>query len=316
MLLVSKNTYQSPELYYDITYDENFFIQYKVFKNQQLRYKVDKPFKSVDNYLFFDEVEDNYGIYNVYESFNYLTYSFFFTFFSQNHVDIPTFFTKTKSTKRKVNQILILKFTNYLMKSGLRAKTLNYLNSTIFNLIGGFLNLKNLINVTPSSWKNFYLIFNSFVLNSTYGNLNFSKNEITTFGNTQTNLYKDISTTNWDLKKILFKNLYQLSPIFSFYIYKVDKQIFKNTRGKSGKYTFIWKYVASYKRLFLVMFWLMKELRISPGRSLKNRLSHLLQLFILSPTKTWIFRVKKFSHNYVYRNCRNTLAETYRTVTK
>ena len=32
-------------------------------------------------------------------------------------------------------------------------------------------------------------------------------------------------------------------PMFSFYIYKVDKKIFKNTRGKSGKFTFIWKYI-------------------------------------------------------------------------
>jgi hypothetical protein len=104
--------------------------------------------------------------------------------------------------------------------------------------------------------------------------------------------------------------------MFSFYIYKVDKQIFKNTRGKSGKYTFIWKYVASYKRQFLVMFWLAKELRMMPGRAFPDRLLQLLKTFIFTPKKTLIFKVKKFSHNYVYRNCRHTLAEHYRTVTK
>jgi hypothetical protein len=37
---------------------------------------------------------------------------------------------------------------------------------------------------------------------------------------------------------------------------------------------------------------------------------------VYSPKTTWIYKVKKFSHNYVYRNSRKTLAETYRTVTK
>jgi len=44
---------------------------------------------------------------------------------------------------------------------------------------------------------------------------------------------------DWDFNKWLFKNLYDILPMFSFYIYKVDKKIFKNTRGKSGKFTFI-----------------------------------------------------------------------------
>lgn len=37
----------------------------------------------------------------------------------------------------------------------------------------------------------------------------------------------------------LIKNITQLFPLFNFYIYKVDKRIYKNTRGRSGKYTFI-----------------------------------------------------------------------------
>lgn len=43
-------------------------------------------------------------------------------------------------------------------------------------------------------------------------------------------------------------------PIFTLYIYKVNKNIYKNTRGKSGKFTFIWKYVPLYKRLFIISF--------------------------------------------------------------
>ena len=64
------------------------------------------------------------------------------------------------------------------------------------------------------------------------------------------------------------------------------------------------------------MYWLFKELRVRPGRTLKDRLYSLLKTLILAPESTWMWRIKKFSYNYVYKNCRRTLAETYRTVTK
>ena len=123
-----------------------------------------------------------------------------------------------------------------------------------------------------------------------------------------------VNTNN--IQNILYNNLVKLAPLFSFYIYKVDKKIYKNTRGKSGKYTFIWKYVTNYKRLFLVMHWIMKELRLKPGKTLLERLNLTFKTLLLNYEQTWMWRIKKFSHNYVYRNCRRTLAETYRTVTK
>ena len=123
-------------------------------------------------------------------------------------------------------------------------------------------------------------------------------------------------TNECDPSLIFFNNISKLTPIFSFYIYKVDKKIYKNSRGRSGKFTFIWKYVSPYKRLFLVMHWLIKELRSSPGRSLNDRIIHILKTVILTPEKTSAFKIRKFSHNYVYMNCRKTLAETYVTTTK
>ena len=112
----------------------------------------------------------------------------------------------------------------------------------------------------------------------------------------------------------IIQNIYNMLPVFSFYIYKVDKKIFKNTRGKSGKFTFIWKYVSQFKRNFLVMHWLMKEMRLKPGRTLNDRVYTTINTLVFNPKKTWMWKVKKFSHNYVYYNCRKSLAETYRTV--
>lgn len=201
------------------------------------------------------------------------------------------------------------------MREGKRLKTLNLLNSLVPDLQKEYPNIIDMVYKTPVSWVEFYCIFNYLRLDKTYNQYNFMEPEVTKYGNIHKTNYIDI-VTKWNDKKILFRNLIDLLPMFSFYIYRVDKQIFKNTRGRSGKYTFIWKYVATYKRQFLVMFWLAKELRMMPGRSFPERLLQLLRTFIFSPKKTLIFKVKKFSNNYVYRNCRHTLAEHYRTVTK
>lgn len=201
------------------------------------------------------------------------------------------------------------------MREGKRYKTLHVLNNLSQSLQKEYPTIIDLVYKTPVSWRDFYFIFNSIRLNKGYRQFKFIENEVTMYGNIHRSNYIDI-VTKWNDKKILFRNLNDLLPMFSFYIYKVDKQIFKNTRGKSGKYTFIWKYVSTYKRQFLVMFWLAKELRMTPGRQFHERLLQLLKSFIFTPKKTLIFKVKKFSSNYVYRNCRHTLAEHYITVTK
>jgi hypothetical protein len=46
-------------------------------------------------------------------------------------------------------------------------------------------------------------------------------------------------TDELTVSSILTENFKKFNYVFSFYIYKVDKQIYKNSRGKSGKYTFV-----------------------------------------------------------------------------
>jgi len=74
-----------------------------------------------------------------------------------------------------------------------------------------------------------------------------NENEITTSTNicdfvTEKNLVK-ITQLPIDFSnsvRFVFKNLISpISPIFSYYIYSVDKNIRKFSRKKSGKYTFI-----------------------------------------------------------------------------
>ena len=57
----------------------------------------------------------------------------------------------------------------------------------------------------------------------------------------------------------------------------------------------------------------MKEVRISTGKTLLDRVHSTLRNFIFNVNVTWIWKIKKFSLNYVYYNLRKTLGETYKT---
>jgi hypothetical protein len=218
--------------------------------------------------------------------------------------------------KRSVNEKHLIKFNNYVMRNGKRAATWRFLSKVLLNEFNNPYTLNERTLKANYSWKSIYLTIN-YLIQIKSKTFSFSPilNESIIF-NHRLSLNGKLISCEWDLESWFFKNMYSLLPIFSFYIYKVDKKIFKNTRGKSGKFTFIWKYVTSYKRLFLVMHWLSKELKVKPGRNLEERLSALISSLVNSPKTTWIYKVKKFSNIYVYKNSRQSLASNYRTVTK
>ena len=315
MIPIRRNIEHTVEWHYGRQFSQTHLLQYKLLTYKQLSKNINDPVHLTASIDFFDEKDDLYGMYEVEDSFEFMKYSGFYNFFITNRVDVPRFFRKTRSVKRKVNELLLLKFNNYLMRHGKRYKCLKMLHSIMFALHHEYKSLRDLTYDSVSAWREIFMIYDSVRLSSAYSQPSFSKSEVITYGNRQHPLYKDLLTP-WNYSNIFFRNLTKMLPVFSFYIYKVDKQIFKNTRGRSGKYTFIWKYVTPYKRSHVVMFWLMRELRVSPGRSIHERLLTMLRIFIFAPQKTWMWRVKQFSANYVYLNCRRTLAEHYRTTTK
>ena len=117
------------------------------------------------------------------------------------------------------------------------------------------------LNLTPKSniffWKVLFLNLTSFFVCS-------KRDPVLFFdGNVVPNSIKS------NLKSILSTNFNMINLIFSFYIYKVDKHIYKNSRGRSGKFTFIWKYIAPYKRISRITYWLLKDVKTAAGKTLK-----------------------------------------------
>ena len=316
MILLHKNIEHHIERHYEFESDKNIYLQQVHVSETFYSDKLKHCLSIYEDSLFYNDLWENYSNYDSINDFDFLKSSSFYSFFNHNKIDIPKCFKYSTSLRRSSNQVTLLKFSNYLMRHGDRNKYLKFLVKFLWKFFEDLKFIKLKPYRSYNNWKDVYIALSSLSFNKVnYGVMSFKSEEALTFGHKFLNTSKEIGF-DWNIRNLIFKNLQYLSPIFSFYIYKVDKKIFKNTRGKSGKYTFIWKYVSPFKRLFLVMQWLMKELKLKPGKTLSDRLYTTLNTLILSPDKTWIYRVKKFSHNYVYRNSRRTLAESYRTVTK
>lgn len=313
---VTRNIEHHIERHYEIESDKNYILQELEVGDEFYEDRLDHCLKVTESLDFDDVLMDHYGEHEAIDDFGYLKERSFTAFFRDNAIDVPRCFRKTRSVRRPLNQVDLLKFNNYLMRDGKRLKVFKYLTAVLWGIFHDRPNFEEITFKTHLPWQSLFLSFTYITrFNERYVSMPNITEEATTYGHVMVP-YGKVVSDDWNFTSFMFKNIYQMFPLFSFYIYKVDKKIFKNTRGKSGKFTFIWKYVAPYKRLFLVMHWLLKELRIRPGRSLRDRLDVTLRTLLTTPQQTWMWRIRKFSHKYVYRNCRHSLAESYRTVTK
>lgn len=275
-------------------------IKVSFFKNFNLNYEYDILSQEIYNINFLLKNVRN-------SSFKY--------FFKNLDIDTPEVLNKVKSLKRIKDKSLLNKFSTYLSKNGKKVRSMQQVLRVFQNLI---LTLQNneTLNSFNSNWRNLYLLLslNHYFTNKCRNlydlhNLNVSNNF--TIKNSQI-----LKSNLINIDSMLKDRLKKTNLIFSLYIYKVDKQIYKNSRGKSGKYTFIWKYVAPYKRHFLIFHWLVKEIKVTSGKNIKERMEIVFKNFMFDLKKTWVWKIQTFSLNYAYYNLRKTLSETYLTSTR
>jgi hypothetical protein len=236
-----------------------------------------------------------------------INHSKFKTFFKELDIDTPYILNQINSLKRLKSLTYFKRLTSYVMRSGIKIKSFNVLLWSLINIINTC-KTNAILNSFLKDWRNLYFMGTVYLDNKSLPvlNLKFSDSYI---------IDRDIlkKTNELNVDQLLLSVFRKFNFLFSFYIYKVDKQIYKNSRGKSGKYTFIWKYVAPYKRNLLILHWLVKETRMTSGKTFKDRVLSVIKNFILDTKKTWIWKIRKFSLNYVYYNLRRTLGETYKT---
>ena len=246
---------------------------------------------------------------NVATHFLFLRQSTITSFFSSNMIDMPICFKKSKSLYSKTFELPLLKFVNLIMRDGLREKTLKD-TSDSFNRCYTLLNNNN--NTSFNKWGFIYNFLTQTKSNSNYINYSIKEN---------LNLHRKhvlskegyLFNDNTLFKNILFDKINEFSPVFSFYIRRVDKSIRKHSRGKSGKYTIIWKYVPVYKRFYVTMRWFLKELKFQKLKTFTERLVHTLETFLLTPNLSFVYKLRRFTHFFVFQNFKKTLLKTLKS---
>lgn len=105
---------------------------------------------------------------------------------------------------------------------------------------------------------------------------------------------------------------HQFNPVFSYLITKVGKQQRKNSRNKSHKYFFLWKYTPLYKRFKIFLKIFSKEIKYTKEIKLTNKLKHVFNnLYLKYPL--FIDKYITFSSSYVFKNLKFKLFTKYLT---
>jgi len=118
----------------------------------------------------------------------------------------------------------------------------------------------------------------------------------------------------FDCSQVFLDLLSPYEPIFAYKIQRVAKSTRKNSRGKSGKYLILWKYVPTYKRLQIVLRWLLTDIRLSKGRTFALRCDQAFTTLTHQPKTSTLHKLRKFNHIFVFKYFRKTLLTSLKTV--
>lgn len=267
-----------------------------------------------ENYILSNENEF-FNDYSFIKDFNHLRKSSFIDFFLKSLVDVPICFKKTKSLKRKNFEFFFLKFINLIMRKGKREQTIRFVWNAFANFFYDIFEKISKQDI-KISWFDLFFIFN-FNVKSKNNNI-WSKNylfdkNLLAFGYDVDKDFKEMSPKLF-IKNFFFEKLTQFSPIFSYFVYNVDKNVRKFTRGKSGKYVFIWKYIAPYKRHYLTYRWFLKELKFDDNRYFHNRLYNLFYTLTYNLKQTYAWKSKNYTYAFVFKNFRKSLMTNFKTI--
>lgn len=249
---------------------------------------------------------------NVAQKYLFFRKSSITSFFSTNLIDMPICFKKSKSLYNKTFEIPLFKFLNLLMRRGQRTQTLKFVTQSFDEL---FLTLYLKYSTSLLNWNFIYKTFYTATLPTINPNSSFSNS-----GELAFDQKTQLNTSDYALfpQAIIFQKFLLLLenyfPVFSFFIRRVNKDLRKNSRGKSGKYAVMWKYVPTYKRMYITMRWFLKDLKFQKPSTLAARFYQILEHLFLTPEVSFLHKVRYFTHRYVFKNFKKTLLRSLKSV--
>lgn len=102
-------------------------------------------------------------------------------------------------------------------------------------------------------------------------------------------------------------------PLFGFNVKKVDKLRRKHSRGKTGRYEIIWKYIPKYKRYLTLLRWLLKDIRFQKARTLDERVIRSIEVLVFEPNSHIVCQLRKFVHKFVFEHHKKDVLKTLRS---
>lgn len=280
-------------------------------------------------------------------AFLHIRQSTVISFFVDNLVDVPVCFKKSKSLYALTFELQSMKCINFLTRHGKKEQMFKFFNRAVDSFVVE--SKHNLFaQSTGGSWSVLYRAFLSFtVLHTELPDEVSDKtakkaakgtsdetadeaakkaanelNAMLTYQNSgnrallfNRNFYHDdhvYFNPTYFTHNIFFNLIKAHAPVFTFYIRKVDKKIRKNSRGKSGKYVIVWKYIPEYKRFYLALRWFLKDLKFQKDQTLVNRMIKGIYSLFNNPNQNFLVKLRKFSHIFVFQNFKKTLMRTLR----
>lgn len=261
--------------------------------------------------------EEFFKEYLIFENYLTLRKLSFISFFINNMIDVPICFRKSKSLKNKNFELFFIKFSNLMMRQGKKEKIVRFFLSSFFVYFDKIKNEKFNNRVDQYHWFDFFFMLNFQI--TTKSSFFLTQDEEPTFNNLEENIFsKNYKFFNSDdfIKNLIKSLILKQSPIFSYYIYNVDKNIRKYTRGKSGKYVFVWKYVSAYKRKYLMFRWFLQEIKFDESRDFKTRIINLLNNLTNNFKNTYAWKAKNYTYAFIFKNFRKSLMMNLKTIAK
>ena len=132
---ITKNIEHHIERHYEIETDKNYVLQELEVGEEFYEDRLNHCLALVDPSDFTDLLLEHYGEHEAIDDFEYLKDRTFTNFFRNNSIDVPRCFRKTKSVRRPINQVDLLKLNNYLMRDGKRLKVFKALSKTLWTVL-------------------------------------------------------------------------------------------------------------------------------------------------------------------------------------
>jgi hypothetical protein len=235
------------------------------------------------------------------------------SFFLANSLDIPRPFKRIRSLMQPTSSTVLAKLTAMLMRQGRKVYVNRVLTTSLVQLVHSS-HFGDIFSYTRTHWRVLYQILTTirFHLKTLYS-ASFTQSKVDYHIEWNEFNYQDSTTSVKSSSPInIFSHsfcsfLYTHTPLFSFLIKKVSKLQWKHSRGKSGRYSIKWKYIPIYKRVIVLLRWLVNDIQFQTHHNFKDRLYNSLKNLWFSPSAHLIIQFRQFVHKYVFQRCKNNL---------